>query len=189
LDSGSDILHQSTSALRRILEPDLPDKFTSRYLSYEGEQISLVLPHGSNVDFEIFRQELHAGMQSKDAERLQDAVNLYTGELFPADRYAGWSGEMRESITALYQNGVLELARIYFTQIQYADALDCCRSLLRLDPLHEEAALLAMRCHLELGSVIHAMRIYQTLEKKLLEELGLEPGGELRAFATSLKAR
>jgi DNA-binding SARP family transcriptional activator len=189
LDSGSDILHQSTSALRRILEPDLPDKFPSRYLSYEGEQISLVLPNGSNVDFEIFRQELHAGMQSKDAERLQDAVNLYTGELFPADRYAGWSGEMRESITALYQNGVLELARTYFTKIQYADALDCCRSLLRLDPLHEEAALLAMRCHMELGSVIHAMRIYPTLEKKLLEELGLEPGGELRAFAKSLKAR
>jgi DNA-binding SARP family transcriptional activator len=189
LEAGSDILHQSTSALRRILEPDLPDKFPSRYLAYEGERISLVLPHGSQVDFEIFRQELHAGVQSKDPDRLQDAIGHYAGELFPLDRYAAWSAEMRESISALHQNGLLVLARVNFDKLQYADALDCCRTLLRLDPLHEEAALLAMRCHLELGSVIHAVRIYQSLEANLRQELGLEPGAELRALAENLKFR
>ena len=30
----------------RILEPDLPEKFPSRYLTYEGEKISLQLPPG-----------------------------------------------------------------------------------------------------------------------------------------------
>jgi DNA-binding SARP family transcriptional activator len=189
VDSGSDLLHQSTSALRRILEPDLPDKFPSRYLSYEGEQISLVLPQGSSVDFELFRQEIQAAIQVKDADRLQDSINLYTGELFPADRYASWISETRESVLTLYQNGILELARIYFAQRQYADTLDCCRSLLRLDALNEDACLLAMRCHIELGAAIHAMRIYQALEKNILAELGLEPGRELRELAKSLKAR
>jgi DNA-binding SARP family transcriptional activator/tetratricopeptide (TPR) repeat protein len=189
LDSGNDLLHQSTSALRRILEPDLPDKFPSRYLSYEGEQISLVLPQGSSIDFEIFRQEIQAAIQSKDSDRLQDSVNLYMGELFPADRYASWSSEYRESVLALYQNGILELAQIYFSQRQYADTLDCCRTLLRLDPLNEEACLLAMRCHIELGTAIHAMRIFQILEQNLMTELGLEPSVELRDLARSLKAR
>jgi DNA-binding SARP family transcriptional activator len=189
LNSGNDLLHQSTSALRRILEPDLPEKFPSRYISYEGERILLVLPQGSTIDFVLFRQEMQAAIQSGSADRLQDAVRLYTGEIFPADRYAGWSDNLRESITALFQNGVLALARIYFVQMQYADALDCCRSLLRMDPLNEEAALLAMRSHLELGAVTHAMRIYQTLEKNLMDDLGIEPGTELRALAESLKSR
>jgi DNA-binding SARP family transcriptional activator len=189
MDSGSDLLHQSTSALRRILEPDLPEKFPSRYISYEGEQIALVLPQNSHLDFDLFRQDLTSAIQTREIERLQNALRLYEGELFPSDRYNDWVLEARESLAALYQNGLLELARGHVAQQQAADALDICRGLLRLDPLNEEAALLAMRCHVELGSVAHAMRIYQTIAKSLLDELGLEPGKELRALALSLTKR
>lgn len=42
--AAADLFHQATSALRRVLEPDLPDKFPSRYLVVEGERVFLKLP-------------------------------------------------------------------------------------------------------------------------------------------------
>jgi DNA-binding SARP family transcriptional activator len=37
---AADTLYQATSTLRRIFEPDLPDKFPSGYLVIEGERIT-----------------------------------------------------------------------------------------------------------------------------------------------------
>ncbi|RPJ50547.1 MAG: hypothetical protein EHM21_04755, partial [Chloroflexi bacterium] len=106
-DSPEDLLHQATSALRHALEPDLPDKFPSRYLKVEGEHIALNLPPGSTVDFEDFERVLPLAIQTHGAERLQEALNLYSGELFPSDRYADWSEEKRQSLAELRQRGLL----------------------------------------------------------------------------------
>jgi hypothetical protein len=49
-------LHQATSALRRLLEPDLPDKFPSRYLEVGAQRLALRLPPGSTRDWVDFEQ-------------------------------------------------------------------------------------------------------------------------------------
>jgi DNA-binding SARP family transcriptional activator len=188
-DSGSDLLHQATSTLRRLLEPELPDKFPSRYLSYEGEQITLQLPPGSVVDFEIFKQVLPAALRDSNSERLQDALSLYTGELFPADRYAEWCSEIRDGLAELYQEGLLALASLHQKNFQFADALDCCRQVMHLDPWNETAVEIAMKCYLELGTATHAMRIYLDLAKTLQDDLGILPSMDLRKLAASIRGR
>jgi DNA-binding SARP family transcriptional activator len=188
-DSLIDMLHQATSALRHALEPDLPDKFPSRYLKVEGEHIALYLPPGSEVDFEHFERVLPLAVQARSADRLQEALNLYTGEFFPSDRYADWSEEKRHSLADLRQRGLLSLAKAYLDQNQYYYAINCCRQILSIDAWNEDAVLLAMRAYLGLQDVPHALQLYRDLEKTLDAELGLRPREDVRSLAETLRQR
>ena len=53
-DRVQSLFHQATSTLRRVLEPELPDKFPSRYVRVHGDSIELLLPAGSIIDFDQF---------------------------------------------------------------------------------------------------------------------------------------
>ena len=51
-----DFYHHAISALRRLLEPDLPDRrFRCRYLDVSDERVTLVLAPGSEIDLDGFR--------------------------------------------------------------------------------------------------------------------------------------
>src|SRR5690606_510336 len=65
-ESTQTLFHQATSALRRLLEPDLPSNFPSRYLVVEAEQISLHLPEGSTCDFVDFEAETTAALDQTE---------------------------------------------------------------------------------------------------------------------------
>jgi len=188
-ESGAGQLHQATSTLRHILEPDLPDKFPSRYLAYEGEQILLTLPPRSVVDFEQFDQSLHATLNSSRLDDLQNALRLYTGDLLPADLYADWTAEMRTRLIELYEQGLLKLAQQHLVSQQYADGLDCCRQILRRDPWSEDATLIAMQIYIQLDAAPHALRKYRMLEQTLRDELNIRPRADLRALAESIQNR
>ena len=189
IDSGSNLLHQSTSALRRVLEPDLPDKFPSRYLAYEGEQISLKLPLGSVVDFEVFEQNLRSAIQARRAEYIQDALHMYAGELLPLDRYNDWTTELRTHLAELHVEGLVVLARIHLEQERFADALECIHQVLRLNSWNEEAVLIGMQTHLRLGSAPHALRLYNQLKQTLSKDLKLSPRPDLREMAEKILNR
>lgn len=188
-ESLIDMLHQATSALRHALEPDLPDKFPSRYLKVEGEHIALNLPPGSEVDFEHFERVLPLAIQTPSTDRLQEALNLYVGELFPSDRYADWSEEKRHTLADLRQRGLLSLARSYLVQNQFYYAINCCRQILSTDAWNEEAVLLAMRAYLGLQDAPHALQMYRDLEQTLEKDLGLRPREDIRTLAEELKKR
>lgn len=188
-DSPADLLHQATSALRHALEPDLPDKFPSRYLKVEGEQIALVLPASSVVDFEHFERVLPQATQTRSPDRLQEALNLYSGDLFPSDRYADWSEEKRQVLAELRQRGLLALARAYLDQGQYYQVINCCRQVLHSDSWNEDAVMMAMQAYAGLRDIPHALRLYKELEKTLWEELDIVPHLELRELANTLRKR
>jgi DNA-binding SARP family transcriptional activator len=188
-DNPSDLLHQSTSALRHALEPDLPDKFPSRYLKVEGEHIALVLPPGSEVDFEHFERALPLAIQTQSTDRLQEALNLYSGEVFPSDRYADWSAEKRQYLAEMRQRGLVSLAQAYLDKGQYYNVVNCCRQVMQVDAWNEEAVLLAMRAYTGLQDVPHALQIYKQLEKTLKNELEILPRSDIRDFARTLRQR
>lgn len=188
-EAGAAQLHQATSTLRHILEPDLPDKFPSRYLAYEGEQVLLTLPPRSVVDFEQFEQNLHTAFNSSRLDELQTALRLYPDDLLPADLYADWTTEVRTRLAELFEQGLLKLARQYFIAQQYADGLDCCRQILRRDPWSEDATLIAMQIYIQLDAAPHALRKYRMLEQTLKSELNIRPRSDLRALAESIQNR
>ena len=78
-----------------MLEPDLPVKFPSRYLTVADHQIRLNVPPGSTIDFESFECAMDRALPASHDE-LGQILALYTGELFPTDRYADWSTDPRE---------------------------------------------------------------------------------------------
>jgi len=169
------LFHRATSQLRRVLEPDLPDKFPSRYLEVDEGRVRLHIPPGSCIDFAEFEQQVCN-------EHWLAALALYGGELFPADRYADWTAASRERLMQLYLRVLLIQAQIDYTANDFAATLDRCRRALTIEPWHEAAALLAMRAHLAQNDRPNALRIYRTLERTLHDELGLAPMLELQAL-------
>lgn len=171
--------HQATSALRRALEPDLPDRFPSRYLEVEGGRVALHLPPGSWLDCEAFERQVHGGDWLA-------AVALYGGELLPGDRYADWAAAPRERLAQLFVDAALALARDALAGGQPREALAAVRRTLETNPWHEAAVLVGMRACLALDDRAGALRLYRDLEQALRQDLGLPPQAELRQLYQTL---
>lgn len=173
------VFHHATSALRHALEPDLPDKFPSRYLEVEEEQSALALPPGSWVDVEAFEAYCQRG-------EWEEALALYGGELLPEYRYADWTLLHRERVALLYQRALLGAAEARLAAGRPADALDACWRLLAAEPWHEGAVLVGMHACVALGDIAGARRLYQKLAQTLRAELNTEPQAELQAYYREL---
>lgn len=173
------LFHQATSALRRALEPELPNKFPSRYVQVEEGQITLRLPPNSTVDFKEF--EAHCRAEEWDA-----ALALYHGDLFPDDRYAEWAVAPREHLKRLYLRALLITAHRQMKAGHAREALDMCHRVLEIDPWQEDAVLLGMRACLAFNDRAGAIRLYRELERTLREELNTTPQAALRELYESL---
>jgi DNA-binding SARP family transcriptional activator len=187
LTTSQDLFHQATSTLRHILEPDLPDKFPSRYLAVEGERVFINLPPGSMIDFEHFEQELPIAIQSRQIGRLQEALALYTDDLFPMDLYLDWSASRRQELVDLYLNGLLVLGQAYLQQQRFDQAVNCAAKILQRDAWNEDATLLGMLSYIGQNSAPRAVNLYQKLEKTLKEDLDLQPRMDLREVIENIK--
>jgi DNA-binding SARP family transcriptional activator len=173
------LFHHATSTLRRALEPDLPDKFPSRYLEVEEGQVTLHLPPGSWLDLEAFEAHCRQG-------KWEEALALHGGDLLPDYRYADWSLAPRERLALLYQRALLAAAEAWLAEGRFVEALDACQRLLALEPWHEPAVLLGMCACAALNDLAGARRLYLKLEKTLHEELDTVPQPELQALYRSL---
>ncbi len=136
--------HQATSALRRALEPDLPDKYPSRYVQVEEGQVSLRLPVGSSIDFEIFEQLL-------EKREWQAGLSVFRGEPFPLDKYSDWSVFIREHLNQLYQEALLHLAQEKLAEGDPEPVVFACQRLLAQEPCQEQAVLTGMQAYLRLN--------------------------------------
>jgi DNA-binding SARP family transcriptional activator len=180
--SAQALFHHATSTLRRALEPDLPEKFPSRYLEVNDGQVTLHLPPASKVDYESFADHYHR-------KEWNAALACYGGEFLPEYRYADWTISQRQWLIQNYQHALLEMASAWLAENRCSEALDACRKILAVEPWQEQAVLLGMRACLGLGNPTGALRLYQSLEKALHNELGIEPQAELQALYHSLLKR
>lgn len=187
LTTSQDLFHQATSTLRHILEPDLPDKFPSRYLAVEGERVFINLPHGSMIDFEHFEQELPLAIQSRQVGRLQEALALYTDDLFPMDLYLDWSASRRQELIDLYLRGLLVLGQAYLQQQRFDQAVNCAMKILQRDAWNEDATLLGMQGYIGQNSAPRAVQLFRKLEATLKEDLDLQPRSDLRQIIENVK--
>lgn len=186
-DNAQDLFHQSTSTLRHILEPDLPEKFPSRYLAVEGERVYLLLPSGSVVDYEQFELHLQRALQNPRADILERILAQYLDDLFPMDRYKEWTYSHRQILSDLRLRGILALGGIYLKSEKYLDALECARQALLLDNWSEDAALLGMQSCIGLKDAPRALRIYREIEKTLKAELTIPPRSDLVKLAEYIR--
>lgn len=176
-----DFYHHAISALRRLLEPDLPDRrFPCRYLEVSEERVTLILPPSSRVDFIEFQQQIRARAWER-------TIALYQGEFLPMFRYAEWTITFRQQLADQYEQALLARAGECLLIGEAAACLNFARRVLEHNSWQEQAAELGMRAALALGDRATAVKLYHRLEKELDKELGIEPRAELQQLFLAIK--
>lgn len=127
---------------------------------------------------EVAREQGHPETQK---EALEEAVDLYRGDLLP-NCYDEWIEPERERLRQQYMMaldrlvGLLEQARAYLEAILHA------RSLLQKDALRETAYRTLMRLHALRNDRASALRVYHECATVMDRELGVSPGPATRAL-------
>ena len=186
-ETAQDLLHQATSTIRRVLEPDLPEKFPSRYLRIEGERLFLLLPPGSYVDFEQFETQIPLTIQSGKPLGLQRVLSLYLGDLFPMDQYSTWSARKRTQLLETYILGLFALCQMWISLGAYQQVSQGIRQIIDIDPWNEDAVFLGMQALVRLGDKPKAVKLFLDLERRLKNDLQLSPRPELIAYLHEIR--
>jgi DNA-binding SARP family transcriptional activator len=187
-------LRQTLARLRRAIGDQKADP---SFLLVTRQSTRFNLNSDHFLDVESFIQHLsgcpaHRPHRDRDCpdciQELSNAVQLYRGpflEGFSLDTsvaFEDWITFKRE----LYREDVLaalqDLADYYERLGLYADAAEYVRHKIRIEPWEEEAYQQLMRMLAYQGQRAAALQLYQTLEKNLENELGVEPMVETQSL-------
>lgn len=155
------LLHKLRQALP---EPD-------RFLLSDMHTVQWHPQAACRLDVEVFT----ALAQSDLAVDLEQAANLYHGELLPSC-YDDWIIPERERLQQMLMEALEKIIRQKETARAYAEALGYAKRLLGCDPLREETYRLLMRLYALNDDRAAAMHVYHTCATSLQRELGVAPG-------------
>src|SRR3954454_1360578 len=179
--AASNNLHQALYVARRALETAGLDGAGA----IELRDDALVLGDAV-VDVEEFERAAGEARGSADRELCVAAVELYTGELLPEDRYEDWSTARRESLREMCIVLLLELSGLERAAGYGAAAVRWLQRALVEDPLHEEAHRQLMTAFALSGRRQQALSQYQQLRQALRREFEDVPDAETRVLYQSI---
>jgi DNA-binding SARP family transcriptional activator len=179
--AASNNLRQALHVARKTLHLD--HEIASGYLSVSGEQL-LMCPQGQLwVDVEAFEQAAATARRSKDAAAYRAAIELYSGELLPEDRYEEWAQSRRGELRQTFLSLLVELAGLYEVrgaEEDLAQAIQALQKVLAEEPTNEEAHVGLMRMYALSGRSEEVLRQYGRLSEALASGLGGEPSASAR---------
>jgi DNA-binding SARP family transcriptional activator len=175
LEAAANNLHHALHVARRTLQPSGPAGAASGYLHLRAESLALSPAGPVWVDVEAFEEAATTARHAREGAAYRAAIDLYSGELLPRDRYEPWAEERRAALRALYLSLLLELAGIYEEREEFGGAIEALGRVVAEEPTHEEAQVGLMRLYALLGRRREALRQYDRLREALLREFGSEP--------------
>jgi predicted ATPase/DNA-binding SARP family transcriptional activator/DNA-binding CsgD family transcriptional regulator len=183
-NAASNSLRRVLHSARRALDPIEG----SRYLASKDD--SLVLCSGSSlwVDLEAFEEAGATARRGRDPAAYRAALDLYVGELLPADRYEEWAEEKRSELRRLYLDLLVELARAYEKRGDLGRAVETLQMTVAKEPTLEEAHFDLMRLYAYLGRECEALVQYERLREALSGHLGMDPGTRTRSLYEDIAA-
>ena len=161
------ILH----ALRRILT----STGQPVWLRLQEDLITLGPADQVWVDVRAFEAACAGARGASEPAPYYAALQLYTGELLPADRYEDWAASRREQVRDLYLSLLLDLARLHEARQELQPAIEALRRVVEGERAHEEAHTALMRLYALTGQRHQALRQYGQLRDALGRELDAEP--------------
>ncbi|MFZ5825267.1 MAG: BTAD domain-containing putative transcriptional regulator [Bacillota bacterium] len=181
---GAKNLKVTLSTLNTILEPRRPEE-TAHFVIRSGDRYGLIDVDSLQVDGDRFavlanRGLAYArrGMEAHAAERLEQALALYTGDFLEDAVYEEWAAAERERLRRLYLEAAEAMAQIHLTGGRYAECLALCEQILAKDNCWENAYRLMILCHARAGEKARAVQVYQQCKQVLHETLGVRPSQE-----------
>lgn len=183
-DRARHSLRQCVLTLRKGLGDD-----ADAALRADDDGLSLD-PEAVEVDALLFERLVGEGTQ----DALERAMALYGGDLLEdlsvrSEAFDDWLRTERPRFRTLAVDALTALAERRADSGETEAAIEACRQLLRLDPLHEPAHRLLMRLLADLGRRAAALRQYQVCEEILREELGAEPEAETRQLFDRIRSQ
>lgn len=147
--------------------------------------------HG--IDYEYDVENFHHLIEQADKTNnsaesvrlLKTAVDLAEGA-YLADIEAEWTEPERLRLQNLYQAAILRLAGLYLDAGQAEKALEACRTILKTDPLVEEAYRLSMSAYASLGDRAAIVRQFRVCSDIFEDELGVKPSKETESLYRQL---
>lgn len=187
LDAGRNRLRMTLATLRRQLEP--PGVPANSLLIADRVHVSLH-PDAFTTDVQDFEAALkaasHAVSETERVVSLQQAIDLYRGELLPG-YYEDWVLTEQRRLADACISALERLVTILEKEGQGERGIEVAHRLMRADPLREESCLALMRCYVASGRPADALHQYRELESRLQEKLGETPSESLRALAQQIE--
>jgi predicted ATPase/DNA-binding SARP family transcriptional activator/DNA-binding CsgD family transcriptional regulator len=173
-------LHHTLHVARRVLEPSAPASAASCYLRLWDQRLALC-PEGSLwVDVKAFEEAAVMAHHALEPAAFRAAIDLYSGELLPEDRYEPWVEEKRAELREVYLSLLLELAGLYEERGQFGEAIETLRGVVAVEPTDEGAHVGLMRLYALSGRREEALRQHERLREALLRKFGAEPETSVR---------
>src|SRR5829696_2387315 len=86
-EAAANNLHHALHVARRTLEPSAPAGAASGYLHLRDESLALSSARPVWVDVEAFEEAAIAARHARETAAFRAAIDLYSGELLPQNRY------------------------------------------------------------------------------------------------------
>jgi DNA-binding SARP family transcriptional activator len=102
--AASNNLRRTLHATRRVLDPSE----SSRYLASEEGWLTLCPAGELWVDVEAFEEAAATARREGEPAAYRAAIELYAGELLPADRYEEWAEDRRRELSPYPETSILE---------------------------------------------------------------------------------
>jgi DNA-binding SARP family transcriptional activator len=186
LGAASNNLRQTVHAARRALTSDPAE--SSRYLASEDESLMLCPGDELWVDVEAFEEATATARRARDAGAYRTAIELYSGELLPADRYQEWAEGRRQELRHTWLSLHLELARVYEGSGEYERDTDLLQRALLEEPTNEQMHIGLMRLYAFSERRGEALAQYERLVEALSGQLDARVGATTERLREEIAA-
>jgi predicted ATPase/DNA-binding SARP family transcriptional activator/Tfp pilus assembly protein PilF len=168
-------LYYVLHALRKTLEPTLSQPSKSRYVVYQDNFLQL---REAKVDVQTFEEKLNQ-------KNLEEALELYRGDLLGDNLYAAWLETERERLKQRYVAALAQLLELYQNDTEKTPRL--LERLITAEPSEVHYRKL-ITFYGERGNLHEATRHYQRC-LEFLRDLGVEPDAETETLLETLRGQ
>jgi predicted ATPase/DNA-binding SARP family transcriptional activator/DNA-binding CsgD family transcriptional regulator len=182
--AASNSLRSTLHAARKVLDPVVG----SRYLASEDEALVLCPKGDLWVDVDAFEAAAAAARRAKEPAAYRAAIELYSGELLPEDRYEEWAEARRGQLRRTYIVLLLEAAWLYQERGEYEMGIEALHRAVAEEPTREEAHAGLMRLYALSELQAEALGQYERLCEALSMQLGTEPAAATRRLRDEIAA-
>jgi DNA-binding SARP family transcriptional activator len=166
------------NTLYQVLEPEREPGSDSAYIQRRGTVYGLRPDADLWLDAEQFAQAARQAASNPDVDKLQQVVDLYTGDYLPDTLYETWVAEERERIAALFLENADKLSELYLEHERYAETIELCQRILAQDNCWERAYRHQMQAYDRMNDRGQIGRTYQRCVQVLKKELDVSPSPE-----------
>lgn len=147
----------------------------------------LSLDASVEVDADRFRRQARIARRDEPVrQEIVAAIEVYTGELLPADRLEEWTIAPREELARLYRELLTELSRLEHERGDDRAAIAALLQVLQNDAADEVVHRSLMRLFAATGDRGQAIRQYHACRDVLRRELDVDPSPETEALHRSI---